>query len=411
MIEPGELDQLAQELGLSDADLDWIDQQFYAFLERGKGFASFQNWEKAIPELEQALHLKPLHLEALLALAGAYRGRWVKSRKKEDKLKAMALAERCLRYDPGNVQALRIINFIDKNTSLRKTRRSKITGMSVFIVVLGFLALAFGVYTWWYTQPLPSKQVNLPVEVPKVVVGPKPIPEDAQGVSLELSPEMESDAFFLDTKTVWVQEEEGKHTLWLRANLTNPAYSIQSLHLNLSLMGPGERKLASFSREVWDENQAELWPGDRVPLHFSYNLPNKDFPESEMVARLTVEKQSLVPLDTQDLVQETFYLTDRLGNLVQIDQRVQQIQSHVDYFVQDLEWAIRNRGEAEIPFLALEMEWIDPDGKVLYRKDKRVEFLEGLPLGPGASQAIQLSERIPFKLDRFAHYQIRSDID
>ena len=74
-----ELNQLHQELGLSREDLNFIDKKFQDSFQRGLGFIRYQDWNRAIEELEQAIVLKPLHIEVLYRLAEAYHGRSIKN--------------------------------------------------------------------------------------------------------------------------------------------------------------------------------------------------------------------------------------------------------------------------------------------------------------------------------------------
>ncbi|NJO01532.1 MAG: hypothetical protein HC880_07450, partial [Bacteroidia bacterium] len=68
--------------------MDYIDRKFQDYLHRGQGYIRYKNWDRAINELQQAVNLKPLHLEALTELADTYRQRWhqVKAKYDHDKL-------------------------------------------------------------------------------------------------------------------------------------------------------------------------------------------------------------------------------------------------------------------------------------------------------------------------------------
>ncbi|MDB5036165.1 MAG: pknD 3 [Chlorobi bacterium] len=105
-----ELEQVALDAGMTDADLALVRQRIDDCLNRGNGFIRYRNWNDAIQELEQARALAPNNVTALNALATAYAGRWQNAGNKADAEHARSAAERVLQIDSRNDTALRIVS-------------------------------------------------------------------------------------------------------------------------------------------------------------------------------------------------------------------------------------------------------------------------------------------------------------
>ncbi|NJL14870.1 MAG: hypothetical protein HC913_18965 [Microscillaceae bacterium] len=105
-----ELERLAAELGLSQAEQDFIDQKFEDYLYRGKGFLRHRNPEAALAELKQAVLIKPLHRDALYYLAEAFYQKSLTSGRNSNREEARHYAERCLQSDARHEEALRLLN-------------------------------------------------------------------------------------------------------------------------------------------------------------------------------------------------------------------------------------------------------------------------------------------------------------
>jgi len=122
-----DLEQIANDLGLTDNDVAMIRNRFKDYLTRGQGYSRYEDWESAIEELEQAVMLNPAHVEALYSLANAHKHRYLLSRNKNDLQKAKTYAKRVLELNPAHDPSLRLISQINKGNPIyaQKTRKQK----------------------------------------------------------------------------------------------------------------------------------------------------------------------------------------------------------------------------------------------------------------------------------------------
>ncbi|MEO1593469.1 MAG: hypothetical protein AAFU71_19570, partial [Cyanobacteria bacterium J06632_22] len=71
-----DLDAIALELGLTEADLDRARQTAQDYVAKGNRYSQYEQWDEAIDALEQAVALGPLEYDYLYALAEALSGRY-----------------------------------------------------------------------------------------------------------------------------------------------------------------------------------------------------------------------------------------------------------------------------------------------------------------------------------------------
>ncbi|GAB4395989.1 MAG: hypothetical protein OHK0053_08270 [Microscillaceae bacterium] len=102
--------EIALELGFSETDWQAVLDSFAAHFERGKAFLVRDNFQEAIPELQEALLIQPENTEALSKLALAHLGLYRHKKGKLHKEKALQFARECLQYDPDNLLAHQVMD-------------------------------------------------------------------------------------------------------------------------------------------------------------------------------------------------------------------------------------------------------------------------------------------------------------
>ncbi len=105
-----DLKQIALEAGMTDEDLAYAARRMGEHMSRGESFLRYRNWSGAISELEEAEALAPSNATVLAVLANAYLNRLREGGEGSDRENARAAAERCLRIDPTNDMALRVLS-------------------------------------------------------------------------------------------------------------------------------------------------------------------------------------------------------------------------------------------------------------------------------------------------------------
>lgn len=121
-----EMTQMAADLGMTEDDLAMIERHFNDYLVRGKGYSKYEDWDSAIEELKQAVMLNPVHVEALYALANAYKHRWLLKRNKQDLNNAKNYARRVLQLNSSHDPALKLASQLNTNIFTRNTRNNKL---------------------------------------------------------------------------------------------------------------------------------------------------------------------------------------------------------------------------------------------------------------------------------------------
>jgi hypothetical protein len=105
-----DLSEIAQELGLSEADLAAAERAASDHHARGVGFVRHKNWTEAISELERACALRPAHVPSAAALASAYERRFKAEKREEDRAAAELYARRCLLRDPRHGPSFKLLS-------------------------------------------------------------------------------------------------------------------------------------------------------------------------------------------------------------------------------------------------------------------------------------------------------------
>lgn len=120
-----EQQEIATQLGLSEADWQAVQETYKAHLVRGKGFLEHQNYDDAITELEQANVLDYNSTETTAALAKAHFERFREYKNPEDKKAAIAYSRICLQKNPTHAPSLKIISEVKRKTNQQAFSTSK----------------------------------------------------------------------------------------------------------------------------------------------------------------------------------------------------------------------------------------------------------------------------------------------
>ncbi|MGE3799538.1 MAG: 6-bladed beta-propeller [Candidatus Kapaibacterium sp.] len=181
-----ELEEIALQSGLSREDLDYTRKSFQDYLNRGKGFLQYDNWERASRELEHAVALSPNNSPALVSLATALWNSGVENHENAEKYRAMQYAERALQLDSNNTEAIRLITHMTEHkgelfsastgrtTSLTHTSPKNIATTSAenatikrvgLVIVIAMMVVIFGVVIAIFMMNS-TPQVESPTPIP-----------------------------------------------------------------------------------------------------------------------------------------------------------------------------------------------------------------------------------------------------
>jgi hypothetical protein len=130
-LSKSEQQEIAAQIGLSDADWQAVQETYKAHLLRGRGFLSHQNYDDAISELEQANVLDYNSIETTATLAQAHFERFIEYADEKDKQAAIAYSKICLNQNPSHNPSLKMIS--DLKRKARKRNNQAVAKKKTFI--------------------------------------------------------------------------------------------------------------------------------------------------------------------------------------------------------------------------------------------------------------------------------------
>ena len=113
-LDKEDLKTTAQDLGLTDEDLEKIETLVEAHRKRGANYARYNRWDEAVEEYRQAVTLDPFDKELVLGLAKAHQGRWQKLGHAADREEAARYARRAIELDADYAEAFRLLEELDR---------------------------------------------------------------------------------------------------------------------------------------------------------------------------------------------------------------------------------------------------------------------------------------------------------
>jgi hypothetical protein len=349
-------------LGLTAEDLHLIDRRFADYLHRGQGFARYRNWDKAVEELQQAVVLKPLHIEALYSLAEVLRGRFLEQGNPQDKTNALLYAERCLQADARNEGALYIISQLQ----VAKPRQNAWTRYRRLIrILLAILILISGVFLgWWAWNYFVNSQSNAPitVKINRFLYGtqldlPIEIEKSTQSTGLQLSIE---NSFLRKTGETYIYQ--------FRGCILSTIYELNRLKMRLELLDQAGKIRYSEQLDLLDDNAFEVRKGDAIPV--ARLIQDKNVTDAVFKARLVIEdidKANPPPAYDDVLLLPVSWQTPKSADLqIAIRQRSQTIHPEPELFSHEIILEFENKGKKSVKKLQTELQWLDSKGRLVY---------------------------------------------
>ncbi|MEM1253159.1 MAG: hypothetical protein AAGI69_12045 [Cyanobacteria bacterium P01_H01_bin.21] len=139
-ITPAILKAIANEMGITQGELDAINLKVKAHLTRGRNFVEFGCLDNAIDELNQAKSLNPADLEVLRTLAEIHNLRYTEENSLADREYGLLIAQRCLELKPNDKEALALIKSLERDADPKDVARQ--TKPNIFLLI-GFLEVLF----------------------------------------------------------------------------------------------------------------------------------------------------------------------------------------------------------------------------------------------------------------------------
>lgn len=116
-LNASELQKVAEELGLSMEDMDYIKKKREDYVARGKGYSRYEDWDSAIDEFRQAVILSPNDVESLYGLANAYKNRWLLRHRKDDANLAKTYVKKALQINANHDPSFKLASELNRGTA------------------------------------------------------------------------------------------------------------------------------------------------------------------------------------------------------------------------------------------------------------------------------------------------------
>ncbi len=148
-LEEADLKAAAQDLGLSEKDLERLAVSTEAHRTRGRSFAERGLWDEAVNEYQHAATLNPFDVGAMHELAHAYLGRWRVTGEDTDKAAAERYAHRTLQLDPEHSASYEVLQELKRRAvrtggptqAEKNLSKTLVTATIAVLIILALLVL------------------------------------------------------------------------------------------------------------------------------------------------------------------------------------------------------------------------------------------------------------------------------
>lgn len=378
-----DLQEIALEVGITEADLALARQEVEDHMQRGAAYADAGDWAAATAQYRQATELDPLGLQTQHQLAHFYFRRW--DRTKKGKKELDAALDQCLQSDPDHAPSRDLLLKVQKMHRRRRLWRG--FKWAVCIVLAPFVLLAGAIFLKeaGFITPSPSGFEGLTYDVPVEIQAI----EAGEGIDLTLD-------------RLRILHDESVHRQGLfdyeyAGGIASDRYEVQKLRYTVAFLDAAGRQVASsylwlFNADSGfsgDEDNFTLHPGDQF-LFAGRDVTHFDTADPIRIAKARLSatriervrppaaypKYPSKPLEWRS--QQVPYLAFEL--------RQRESAYYDDEYARPrhyLQLEITHRGTQPCRELVIGIEWLDADGAVVRRDEDAVVSLDHRPVGPG----------------------------
>ncbi|NKB71502.1 MAG: hypothetical protein GKR89_30895 [Candidatus Latescibacteria bacterium] len=406
-----ELQEIALEIGLTEADLAQVKQAVEDRIQRGATYADTGNWSAATAEYEAAVEFDPIGVRTRYQLADFYFRQWRQTGKGKDELDAAI--DKCLQLDPDSVPAKELLLKVGKTNRRRRLRRwikglaLAIAAPIVLLTVFAFLRET-GIIT-----PSPSGLEGLAYTVAVEVV---PI-EAGEGI-----------ATLLDDFEINHEESVYRQDLFdfqYVGRIVSDRYEVQKLRYNVDFLDASGQVLASDYLWLFNANSGYSGDQDNFTLHPGdlYLFASEGSTYFDGVAPTRIVTVRVHPTLVERVRPPAQYPEYPLKALQwrsqQVDYLTFELRQRESAYYNDqygrprhyLQLEITHKGTQPCRELVLGIEWLDEAGTVVDSWEEVVVSLAHKPVEPGTrlivnQQAYFDEEDFPADGKPFAEYRV-----
>ncbi len=384
-ITDGDLESIAEELGLSPGEWRDLLKVYDNHIIRAKGFMQFSNWDDALKELEQALTIKPHNPDALYLAANCSVKLWHEKKDAKYKKEGQKYARTCVNIDPTHRDALQLLSNLKRSVhkSVNKTSIA-IAVILVVIVILAFISL--------FRRPASESDISVisTEESEKSEASEKE--EDSQTsrkeenttepvIADDESPEVEvefvknnkSSGIEFNTQTSVFNKYDASFSYNFRGDFISKSHEISALKIKYDLFDENNKLVISKLKKIIDEHSPVARNNDIIPVDFLVYEKVNHVPNIKraLITVHYIEKQAAPPKYETSKKLDFEWLSSRPPNYnIEVSER---FSKYTTSFGNDaycnIIFEVKNTGNVDINLLKLELQWFDANGKVLQSKD------------------------------------------
>ncbi len=377
---------------MNAADYYELQAVLESHLERGYGYAEFQNWNDAIREFEKVIAIHPNHTEALFGLAVSYYNRWLDYGKAKDKYRAAGLARRCVDNQPQHYKAMQLLSQIYKGAALEEAMRTRSWHTNIMMGLVGVMFLSGSYLGYSYLEQEnnvlrfeePLTLTDISNSTANLAFDNNDSPMQAEG-SLQSITILEDEGLHLPVEWIINPKFEGlkleveqskfknfngAYSYNLLADLYVASGAISNLKLKIELLDRDGHAIAQDVVQAVEAFDPVARKGESIP--FRYLEYREEFVENAALVRVRVEKVEYgenttintvpVNLEWNDMsdFNPNILLAERVSNLQNVEENGKVGAFH------HVEWEIQNATEkGHIELLQAEINWLGHQGQVL----------------------------------------------
>jgi hypothetical protein len=391
-----ELKEIAMELGFSENEWHLVEEKVEGHLKNGQSFLTYQNWDDAIAQFEQALQLSPNNPAATYGLAIAYHSLYLQNRRSKDKEKALAYARIRLVNEPGHEPSIKIISELQKGVQARNVAPSSTVAKpvttptankgSVSSLVRGALVATFVAGIIGYMSVARSSKSDSYTEKdykPSVTQKSSSTSPNESRPTRSLAPSRRN---YTNVPVKFVESSWGQDFKLVQVEKSEARSSSRmfSYKLSGSLQITGERPIEELKLKaefitnsgkvgiaeyisVVRKYQPNAIKGDYAPFYLSkYN--KKYTGDSFKEVRISVHtlKHATNKRYTSRPVPVVWAYDQPRGINVEVIERAQKVRNYRTSTSHQVELSFVNKGKQALQRLKVEAQWLNQQGEIVH---------------------------------------------
>lgn len=397
-----ELKNIAFEMGFTEDEWEEYQEEIKKEMNAGRAFMKYDNTEDAIKHFEKAAKLDPYSLEVHAELANTYVKQYIKTKRKEDREKAIAHARTCLDIESSYTTAYEIISQLKRQPYIKSRKQA--------IILFLFLIIASATIVIIYTlsnkeEPTLAKAVEetQPETQEEVIVD-----EPELGIPV-VFPENQNLKFEIESSDLNAYQDS--YSYKMEAYIIPKGVSIEALTINVEALDKNGKVLFNDTDKTVRKNTITYRPNDVIPFMFLNYEKQSKTPE---IAKIRL---SIIKLDTEEaakayeaspVIKHTWAGGRPANYDVEFRQRSITVTStNTNNTYHKLTLEAKNTGNLSIKKLQVEIIWKNNMDEELERKTAYFTTTSNPKIKRGQTFMFQGTYSIPTSSENIKEYTIK----